>query len=295
MSVYNSKTGKVLKEYTISELEDIARKMRCYSITAITLAESGHTGGTMSVIDIVTALYFKIIKHDPANPEWEYRDRVFWSVGHKAPALYAALGLAGYFNIDDMVLLRKFGSGFEGHPNRFNLPGIEISSGSLGQGLGIAIGSAISAKLDNKNYRVYCILGDGELDEGSIWESAMSAAHYKLDNIIAIVDRNCLQIDGTTSEVMEIEPLKLKWEAFGWQVFECDGHDIEEIIKTLNQAINVSYKPSVIIAKTIKGKCISFAENVCGYHGISPKDGLSGRESLEAALPLSPSLGDMPW
>lgn len=284
MPIYDSKTGEIVADYNIQDLNNISKKMRCYSITAITLAESGHTGGVMSVIDIATALYFKLIKHDPKNPEWEDRDRVFWSVGHKAPALYASLGLSGYFNIDDTVLLRKLGSGFEGHPNRFKLPGIESSSGSLGQGLGIAIGSALNSKLTNKDYRVYCIMGDGELDEGSVWEAAMSASHYKLDNLTAIIDRNGLQIDGLTSDVMEIEPLAAKWRSFGWEVFECDGHDTKELINTIEKTFTVKNKPSVVIANTIKGKCISFAENVCSYHGISPKDGISGKESLEKAL-----------
>jgi transketolase len=202
----------------------------------------------MSIADIATVLYFKKIKHNPKNPKWGDRDRVFWSTGHKAPVLYAALGLAGYFNIDEIVNLRKLNSGFEGHPNRLKLPGIEASTGSLGQGLGVAVGSAIYAKLKGKNYRVYCILGDGELDEGSVWEAAMSANHYKLDNLIAIVDRNRLQIDGYTKDVMEIEPLSDKWTSFGWKVFECNGHNLEDILDCLNKADRVKKKPSVIIA-----------------------------------------------
>ena len=284
MPMFDSNSGKIIKDYSIEELKEIAKLMRSYSIIAISAAESGHTGGTMSIIDIATVLYFKIIKHDPKNPQWADRDRVFWSTGHKAPALYAALGLSGYFDIDNIILLRRLFSGFEGHPNRFKLPGIEASSGSLGQGLGIAVGSALSARLDNKNYKIYCLLGDGELEEGSVWEAAMSASHYKLDNLVAIVDRNYLQIDGLTSKVMEIEPLGLKWEAFGWKVFECNGHNIEEIVKTLTNAYFIKDKPVVIIAKTIKGKGITYAENVCGYHGISPKDGLTGKESLKIAL-----------
>ena len=298
MPIIDSKLSKIVFDPEIKELEEIAKKMRAYSITAITSAGSGHTGGTMSIIDIAAVLYFKIINHDPKNPEWDNRDRVFWSVGHKAPALYASLGLAGYFDINDIVLLRKLGSGFEGHPNRFKLPGIEASSGSLGQGLGIAVGDALSARLKNKNYRIYCILGDGELDEGSVWEAAMSAAHYNLNNLIAVIDRNNLQIDGFTSEVMEIEPLKEKWISFGWQVFECNGHNIKELVSIFEKAsdedsqaginggknIGKNFRPKVIIAKTKKGKCISYAENVCAYHGICPKDGVAGIESLETAL-----------
>ncbi len=284
MSILNSKNIIVNKDFSPEELMEIARIMRSYAISAIAFSNSGHTGGTMSVIDIVTVLYFKVLKHNPLKPDWEDRDRVFWSAGHKVPALYAALGLSGYFNIDDIVKLRRLLSGFEGHPNRFKLPGIEASSGSLGQGLGISVGSALNARLDNKSYHVYCLMGDGELDEGSVWEAAMSASHYKLENLTAIVDRNGLQIDGFTSDVMEIEPLKDKWQAFGWHVLECDGHDIKQLINAFNHAKSTGGKPSVIIAKTIKGKCISFAENICGYHGIAPKNGISGKESLEVAL-----------
>ncbi len=284
MPIIDSSNNRIKTEYSTEELSEIAKKIRSYSMIAISAANSGHTGGTMSIIDIATALYFSHIKHDPKNPEWTDRDRVFWSAGHKAPALYAALGLAGYFNVDDSVKLRRLESGFEGHPNRFKLPGIEASSGSLGQGLGIAIGSALNAKLESKDYRVFCIMGDGEMDEGSVWEAAMSAAHYKLDNLCAIIDRNNLQIDGYTSDVMEIEPLVQKWKAFGWEVFECDGHDIAQIIVSLKDAQGVRGKPALIIAHTVKGKCISFAENVCSYHGIAPKGGISGEESLEYAL-----------
>ena len=284
MPILVNKDKKVLKDYSTDELKDIAKQIRSYTITAIALANSGHVGGTMSIIDIMAVLYFKKLNHNPLNPEWEERDRVFLSAGHKAPALYATLGLSGYFNPDDSVKLRRLKSGFEGHPNRLKLPGIETSSGSLGQGLGIAVGCALNAKLKNKDYRVYCIMGDGELQEGSVWEAAMSAAHYKLDNITAIIDRNYLQIDGKISDVMEIEPLRAKWLAFGWEVLECEGHDIPGIIEILEKADKVSGKPVVIIASTVKGKCVTFAENICGYHGIPPKDGITGNESLETAL-----------
>ena len=284
MPIMDSKNKKMIRKYNPDELKEIASTMRAYAITAISFAGSGHTGGSMSVIDIATALYFSEINHDPENPDWSERDRVFWSAGHKAPALYAALGLAGYFSIDDIVKLRKLDSGFEGHPNRFKLPGIEASSGSLGQGLGIAVGSALNAKLEGRQYRVYCLLGDGELDEGSVWEAAMSASHYNLDNLAAIIDRNNLQIDGLTSDVMEIEPLKDKWTSFGWVVYECDGHDIPGILDSLKKARNTENRPSVIIANTVKGKNISYAENVCGYHGMAPRDGRRGEESLDVAL-----------
>ncbi len=284
MPIMDSKRGNVKRDYTIKELVDKAREMRAYNMIAITAAQSGHTGGTLSIMDIAAALYLKKIRHDPQNPNWEERDRVFWSVGHKAPALYVALGEAGYFPIREVLKLRKLWSVFEGHPNRLRLPGVELSAGSLGQGLGVAVGCSINAKLEGKTYRVYCINGDGELDEGSVWESIMCAAHYKLDNLVCIVDRNGLQIDGPTQEVMRLESLVEKWQAFGWKTMEIDGHNIKEILEALDEAEKVKGKPTVIIAKTIKGKGVSYAEDIVGYHGIAPKDGRSGKESLDRAL-----------
>jgi len=270
--------------YSAEELMGKAAEMRAYNMIALTAAGSGHTGGTLSIMDIAAVLYFKVLNHDPSNPDWDERDRVFWSAGHKAPALYVTLGMAGYFPIEETVKLRKLGAHFEGHPNRFDLPGIEVSTGSMGQGLGVAVGSALRARLDGKNYRVYCILGDGEHQEGSVWEAVMSAAHYKLDNLIAIVDLNGLQIDGTTDEVMGVAPLEDKYRAFGWEVFNADGHNMEALISVFERTEKLSGRPCVIIAKTIKGKGVSFAENVVGYHGIPPKDGRFGNESLERAL-----------
>ena len=284
MSIINSKTGKIKKNYTIEQLKNKAREMRAYNMIAITAAGSGHTGGTLSIMDITAALYLKHIKHDPVNPNWEDRDRVIWSVGHKAPAIYIALAEAGYFPLDDTVKLRKLWSGFEGHPNRFKLPGLELSSGSLGQGLGVATGCALNAKLEKKDYRVYSILGDGELDEGSVWEAAMCAAHYKLDNLVAIVDRNRLQIDGPTKKIMCLEDLSAKWQAFGWNTLEIDGHNMSQILSALDDAEKVKDKPTVIIAHTVKGKGVSFTENQVSYHGVPPKDGRSGKESLDQAL-----------
>ena len=284
MSIIDSKTGKIKKDYTLERLIEKAREMRAYNMIAITAAGSGHAGGTLSIMDVTAALYLKGINHDPANPDWEDRDRVFWSVGHKAPALYVALGEAGYFSIDEVVKLRKLWSGFEGHPNRFKLPGLELSSGSLGHGLGVAVGCALNARLEKKDYRTFCILGDGELDEGSVWESVMCAAHYKLDNLTAIVDRNNLQIDGPTEEVMQLESIVEKWQSFGWYTIEIDGHDMIEILKSFKKAKILKSKPTVIIAHTLKGKGVSFAEGVVGYHGIAPQDGRSGKESLDQAL-----------
>ncbi len=303
MPIMDSKTGEVRKEYSVEELIDKAREMRAWNMISLTAAGSGHTGGTMSIMDITAALYLKHIRHDPENPQWEDRDRVFWSTGHKAPAIYVALGMAGYFDdrpvsfhdeplpgfesvtgIEETVLLRKLGSGFEGHPNYLKLPGLEFSSGSLGQGLGTAIGSALNAKLEGKDYRVYCLTGDGEHDEGSIWEGVMCAAHYDLDNLVNIVDLNRLQIDGPCDEIMKVSPLRAKYEAFGWDVIEIDGHDMEQILDALVRAEEVKGQPVLIIAHTIKGKGVSYAEDVVGYHGVPPKDGRSGAESLDVAL-----------
>ncbi|NLB34612.1 MAG: transketolase, partial [Elusimicrobia bacterium] len=284
MPIINSKTGNIVKEYSLDEIAEKAKLMRAYSMVAITAAGSGHPGGTLSIMDLAAVLYFKTAKHDPENPDWLGRDRIFWSAGHKAPALYASLGATGYFPIDEMVKLRKLGSGFEGHPNKLKLPGVEISTGSLGHGLGIAVGSALNALQRKLDYRVFCIMGDGEHNEGSVWEAAMCAAHYKLDNLVAIVDLNKLQIDGPTDEVMCLGSLKAKYEAFGWEAIEINGHDLEEIVAAFEKAETVKGRPTAIIADTIKGKCVSYAENVVGYHGVSPKDGICGCESLETAL-----------
>lgn len=284
MPIIDSKIGKIKRDYTVEELIEKAKEMRAYNMVAITAAGSGHTGGTLSIMDITAALYLKKIRHDPENPDWEDRDRVFWSVGHKAPALYIALAEAGYFPLDGTVKLRKLWSGFEGHPNRLKLPGLELSAGSLGQGLGVAIGCALNAKLEKKDYRVYTILGDGELDEGSVWEAAMCASHFKLDNLVAIVDRNRLQIDGPTKEIMCLEDLSAKWQAFGWHTLEIDGHNMSQILSALDETEKIKDKPTVIIAHTVKGKGVSFAENQVGYHGVPPKDGRTGKESLDQAL-----------
>jgi transketolase len=284
MPIVDSKTSIAVKNYSVEELIQKAKEMRVYNMTALCAAKSGHTGGTLSIMDVATVLYFKVVNHDPSHPDWDDRDRVFWSVGHKAPVLYVALGMAGYFPVEDTVKLRKLWSGFEGHPNRFKLPGIEFSSGSLGQGLGVAVGSALRAKLDNKKYRVFCIMGDGEQQEGSVWEAAMSASHYQLDNLVGIIDLNGLQIDGKTDDVMKVEPLENRYKAFGWEVIHTDGNNIAKLIDAFGQAEKVQGKPVLILAHTIKGKGVSYAENVVGYHGICPKDGRSGNESLDKAI-----------
>jgi transketolase len=253
--------------------------MRAWNLLCLHAAGSGHAGGTLSIMDVTAALYLKVLRHDPRNPRWDERDRVFWSAGHKAPALYIALTYSGYFDKEECLKLRQYGSGFEGHPNKFDLPGVEISSGSLGQGLSIAVGSALAARLDGPPRRTFCIMGDGEQQEGQIWEAAMAAAHHKLDNLVGIVDVNHLQIDGRVEDVMNVFPLADKYQAFGWQVIEVDGHSMEQLLDAFAQADATEGKPTVILAETVKGKGVSFIENVAGWHGKAPN-----REELDKAL-----------
>ncbi len=263
----------------VEELRLAAQEMRALVITDIFAAGSGHPGGSLSILDVAAALYLNVLNHDPNQPSWPGRDRVFWSAGHKAPALYVALGRAGYFPVEDTVTLRQLGSPFEGHPNRLKVPGVEISSGSLGQGLSVAVGSALAAKRRLEPHRVYCIMGDGEQQEGSIWEAAMAAGHYRLDNLCGIVDQNRLQIDGWVQEVMGIEPIGAKYAAFGWNVIEIDGHNLEEILRSFDAAAKHTENPTVIIAHTVKGKGVSFMENQASWHGVAPN-----REQYEKAM-----------
>jgi transketolase len=272
MPIVNSSTKEVVREFSIEELEQAARLMRGYDLVALCAAGSGHSGGTLSMMEIVAALYLKVANHDPNNPDWSGRDRIIWSGGHKAPALYLGLGFAGYFPIEDIVTLRKLYSPFQGHPHRLKLPGVEVSSGSLGQGLSIAVGMAIAGKLDGDSHIVFCIMGDGEQQEGNIWEAAMEASHYKLDNLVGIIDRNRLQIDGWVKDVMNVEPLEERYRSFGWEVIETDGHDVPQVVDALQRAKSIPApgKPTVIIANTVKGKGVSFMENVAGWHGKAP-------------------------
>ena len=231
-------------------------------------AGSGHPGGSLSAVEAMVALYFKIMNHKPADLKWPERDRFFLSKGHACPVLYSVMARSGYFPVEELLTLRKCGTRLQGHPSCKTLPGIEVSSGSLGQGLSVANGIAMSAKLDKKSFRAYCLLGDGELQEGQIWEAIMTAAHYKLDNICAIVDYNGLQIDGDVEKVMGLAPLADKWRAFNWNVIEIDdGHDMQKMLGAFEVAHKFIGKPSVIIMKTVKGKGISFMENVAGWHG----------------------------
>ncbi len=227
MSLRDAKTGQVTKEYSIDELRDAAQLMRGYNLVALCAAGSGHAGGTLSIMDIAAALYLRAAEHDPKHPDWPDRDRILWSAGHKAPALYVSLGIAGFCPLDDIVTLRKLGSPFQGHPHWLKLPGVEISSGSLGQGLSIAVGMALAARIDGKNHKIFCLMGDGEQQEGQVWEAAMEAGHFHLDNIIAVIDCNRLQIDGWVKDVMQVEPLAAKYAAFGWEVHHIDGHNMQ--------------------------------------------------------------------
>jgi transketolase len=270
-------------------LKQAAAEMRAVGVIDIFAAGSGHPGGTLSIMDIAAALYLRVLNHDPKDPSWPQRDRVFWSAGHKAPALYLALGKAGYFPLDDTVLLRQFGARFEGHPNCLKLPGVEVSSGSLGQGLGVAVGNALAGKLAGRPYRVYCIMGDGEQQEGSIWESAMAAGHYKLDNLCGIVDKNNLQIDGRVRDVMDVDPLAEKYAAFGWNVLEVNGHDLRGILSAFERATSAVGRPSVVIAHTVKGKGVSFMENQPSWHGIAPDREKFERAMIDLATPAVPA------
>ncbi len=257
-------------EADIEKLKSIARQIRIDILTMLVESGSGHTGGSLSATDILTVLYFYKMRYDPKNPKWEDRDKFVLSKGHGAPALYAVLGRAGYFGLEHFHTLRKLGSILRGHPNSAVTPGVEVCTGSLGQGLSQANGLALAARLDNKPARIYVVLGDGEVDEGQVWEAAMTTAHYKIDNLCAIMDNNGLQIDGTNKEVMNIDPVSEKWKAFGWHVIEINGHDIKAIVDALNEAEKIKGKPTMIIAHTVKGKGVSFMENKVEYHGVAP-------------------------
>ena len=252
------------------EMQKIACKVRIWTIEGVFNAKSGHPGGSLSAADMITYLYFKELNVDPKNPANPDRDRFVLSKGHCCPALYAALALKGYFSTDEIKVLRHIGAMLQGHPNMKDTPGIDMSSGSLGQGVSAACGTALAAKLDNKDYRVYAMLGDGECEEGQVWEAAMFAAHMKLDNLCLIVDFNGLQIDGNVNDVAGLEPLDKKFEGFGFEVIKIDGNNFDEIEAAFEKAKTVKGKPAVIIAKTVKGKGVSYMENQVGWHGKAP-------------------------
>lgn len=256
----------------IKEMQVIAKEMRRNIVEMIYRAKSGHPGGSLSIADILAVLYWKEMNVDPKNPKMENRDRFVLSKGHAAPALYAALMEKGYISKDLIPTLRRWHSPLQGHPDMKKVPGVEISTGSLGQGLSVANGMALSSKIFKNDYRVYAILGDGELQEGQVWEAVMSAAHYKLDNLVAFIDYNNLQIDGNVSDVMDVASVSKKFKAFNWHTIEIDGHNYEEIIKALDEARTVKGKPTAIVANTVKGKGVSFMENNGGFHGAAPND-----------------------
>jgi transketolase len=263
----------------LSALEDKARRMRIDILKTLAGCGSGHTGGSLSATDIVAALYFYKMKYDPKKPQWKDRDSFILSKGHAAPLLYTALAHAGFFEQTELCTLRKLGSRLQGHPDSKYLPGVEISTGSLGQGLSVANGVALAHKLDKNPGRVYALLGDGELQEGQIWEAAMTAAHYKLDNLCALVDNNGLQIDGPVAKVMGVEPITDKWRAFGWEVFDINGHNMAEITAALDKAETVKGKPTMIVCRTVKGKGSSVFEGKVEFHGTTPS-----KDELEIAL-----------
>jgi len=277
---------EALHENKIKLLEEIANRIRETIIETLVEAGSGHSAGSLGMADIFTAFYFHILKHDPKNPNWENRDRLILSNGHICPVRYVAMAYAGYFSLEELKTLRKLNSRLQGHPYRAALPGVETTSGPLGSGLGQAVGMALAAQLDKKNYRIYCLMSDGEQDEGNTWESVMFAGKNKLNNLTAFIDRNNIQIDGFTEDVMPLEPLKDKYESFGWHVLEIDGHNFEQIVDAVNVAKTIYEKPTVIIAHTIPGKGVSFMEKDYLWHGKPPS-----KEEAEIALKELRTLG----
>lgn len=255
-----------------NELEKIACEIRQDIISMVHESQSGHPGGSLSSADILTALYFKEMNVDPKNPKWEDRDRFVLSKGHASPVLYATLAKKGYFPKEELMKFRKVGAILQGHPEMKAIPGVDMSTGSLGQGLAAANGMALAAKIDKKDYRVYSVVGDGESQEGMIWEAAMLASHYKLDNLTVFLDNNGLQIDGKNIDVMNVEPLDEKFKAFGWNVLKINGHDLGEIFSALEESKKMKGKPTIIIARTVKGKGVCFMENKAEWHGNAPND-----------------------
>jgi transketolase len=255
----------------VPALKEMARTVRADILKMIHAAGSGHPGGSLSATDIMTALYFGVMDIDPKQPKWEARDRFVLSKGHCCPVLYACLARKGFIDLAELNTLRKFGSKLQGHPDMNKCPGVEMSAGSLGNGIGCAVGMAIAAKVRGQSHKVFVMVGDGECQEGSVWEAAMCAAHHKLENLVAIVDVNRLQIVDTTEKVMNVEPIADKWRSFGWKVLEIDGHDMDEVVVTLREAKRLP-GPTAILARTVKGKGVSFMEDVLKWHGAAPSD-----------------------
>lgn len=261
-----------LEKLDVVQLQQKARKVREDIIEEVYQAKSGHPGGSLSVADILTVLYFREMNIRPQDPSWEDRDRLVLSKGHCSPALYSCLANRGFFPVEDLKTFRNINSYLQGHPDKNKVPGVDMTTGSLGQGLSCANGMAIAGKMNHKDYRVYCILGDGEIEEGQVWEAAMAASQYQLNNLCVVIDNNNLQIDGTIEEVMSSYPIDEKFRSFGFEVIHINGHDIEEIIKAFEVAKKVKDKPTCIIAKTVKGKGITFMENQASWHGKAPND-----------------------
>lgn len=255
---------------SLEELQAITKRVRREIIEMIGAAKSGHPGGSLSAVEILTTLFFDVMRHDPTNPAWEDRDRVILSKGHAAPVLYAMLAETGYTPKDALNTLRKLGSPYQGHPDKRFIPALEASTGSLGQGLSIGLGMALAARLDGRAFRTYVILGDGEIQEGQIWEAAMFGAFHKVDNLVAIVDYNGIQLDGFVKDIMEVEPLADKWRSFGWSVIELDGHSIPALEDAFREAAATKGKPTALVAHTVKGKGVSFMENNPKFHGTAP-------------------------
>ena len=278
-----------MTELEIKQLKITACKVRMGIVKSTHAAKCGHPGGSLSAADMFTYLYFKELNVDPKNPQWDLRDRFVLSKGHCAPGLYAALAHRGFFPVEDLITLRKVGSYLQGHPNMNTVPGVDMSTGSLGQGISTACGMALSAKLKKQENRVYTLLGDGEIQEGQVWEAAMFASHYKLDNLCVIVDNNGLQIDGNVAKVMSPYPIDAKFKAFGFHVEVIDGHDFEAIASALNTAKTVKGQPCAIIMKTVKGKDVSFMENDAGWHGKAPNDA----EYAQAMAELKAKLAEL--
>jgi transketolase len=296
VSILSTGRGEPLKEHDeeyIRKLKLTAVQIRKHIIEMLYRAKSGHPGGSLSAVEAIVALYFHHMRHNPKNPKDPNRDRFVLSKGHAAPALYAVLAECGYFNVKELSLLRQINCMLQGHPVCTHIPGVEASTGSLGHGLSFANGIALAGKLDKKDYRVYVMVGDGETNEGQIWEAATSASHYKLDNLTALIDRNFLQIDGKTEDVLRLESVRDRWSSFGWNVLEVDGHDIEEIIDALLTASEHKNQPTMIILNTVKGKGISFMENNIDFHGVPPNEmeyklAMKELESTQKALEASP-------
>ena len=262
--------AEVFSSLSLEDMKVVAKRLRRHIISMIGKAGSGHPGGSLSAVEIVNALYFSVLRHKPLDPCWPERDRFILSKGHAAPLLYAVLAECGYFPVEELLTLRELESRLQGHTDCRLIPGVEMTAGALGQGLSFAVGVALASRLNSKGYRVYVLLGDGECDEGQVWEAAMAAAHFKVDNLVAIVDRNGLQLDGWNRDIMNLEPFTEKWQAFGWHTISADGHDLAELSGAFEQVKSIKGQPSVIIAHTVKGKGVSFMENKVDFHGKAP-------------------------